>query len=1827
MHLSVPWTQLLVDPCQLRLHNVHLVICPAKRHRHDTNSDDLHSRLSESVMMAVEDIKKRDAAASATAPTTSTTSTSAAPPSIAEDSIKYVASYLEKIFMATEVVVRNLSLTVLVDVIDDDDYDVASSRAALVIRVASIETWRDSDAASDTKANEEQSSTTSAPTEDKDSTHMRYIAGRKLAFDGLHVELERHYGDVPKRRRAASVSSCAQDGDASGDYKEEEEEEEEEVEEEDELDDGSSQAQSSENEDDEFEDARCSTSGRRDSSRTYQRWQVLTSARRERVRGGAGREQRDSGFGGSVLCSYESNSLDVSCSLDAMCLLVSPERTRQLSIFLEGVLEVGGADEGEDEAVYDEHVEGSVNHSMYRSTMLQQSVYESTMDTSMKSTLLHSRAGETFFDTQTRLLGTSSFSADPELEKAIRGGSSPLGIRAASLEACDGENDDTHVTGCDILVRVGLTRVVLVMCLDEDANDDENDSRHMHSLLAFEVGTSELTIGMRASECRNEIAFTTGGLSLYVLDRDEDDACDDISSTNTNRSVRSHDDEYNLFRRLQEPMWSTRERCDEEGTTQTETSRRQSVRAPVLHFVKPEGAPDDASMHFRSVTETTGGDASQSVSIDVSLWAVEVVLSPTSILCIDAIVRSMKEPITFVTAILMSLRSESDVPPRARTEAHVDFVGARIVALGAATSETSVDNDTNHDGVRECDALVMDIMVQKRGSYDPNACEVETDDEGGSEDAARASICFSSSQRYGEPEKCSIQANVADIVAYAMPASAMETGVEILRVRASPRDYSERSHNCDGTPTDDAREACAIGVTWTAQPRSKTRPSRADAMTVVRSHGDTADNSMTVLQSSIMESSKCTVELCVELVRLSISEHIATVVQSVMHTISTRLRSAAVENAAAAGGTRPQVEDSSHIMTSSSFSVALALDSLHIVLVNGKSAEISTEDVQESADATMRLSDVRVFHADLGRRRERCTYTSVIVDRLTCVESGARGPEILFCSQSSDITSDTSTASGRGSNRNIAGNVVASDSSSSSSSSSCSSSSPVLLFGYVSSTASTLEPAVLTCECHGVAFMSRRHLVPSWILELPARIARWAPPIETRQSDIDVAVVIDSIAWLHSTSTASHVPVHENANGRRALSMALTTLQTLRLSHSCRSGEEHIDIRIGNLSARVHSDSTAKCERMLPELLRATCAATKVECGRDVIVLGDVVFHVVAFEKSVNVVFDGRLGQKQGRGEMSNYQLNIIVSPSVLRAISHIMNECRVEDVTSAPSDGTHSTLSKSLRSDTKHSGMTSRPPEIHNVLGELTSDAFVANETCLRATKLFEDEDDFQLVYVFSDTSGVAKDSKGDGLVGGSDADHRAGHVLADERRGGDRLSAHHTENSGGRGDGAPDGHLYGDERICIVDNHLSVAGDGSVSDRGTHAIGPLPDAYPASTMQLALRGMDIVVRLKHDDDDINDENGETATHEDLEARFEDVNVQFDIFPDTSSFAWRCGVAVRDFILLDHSPHASWRDVLCYYHRPEEPRETHSSMAEVVIDAVRSAPLASEPVELRIVFNALPLRLRLDQRLIHFIAWDLLETMVIPPTSSSSSKASDHGGASAAEVESQPSESTAFIQSCTISSWLLFVDYIPRRMNMSSLRSGNLAELLNIVSWGGVKLELSGQSMTGIAGVNTLCLHALKVWLDDIVSTQVHKFARGMVAVRSVCSIAEGVGSLISMPIKEMRKGEHGQISRGIKKGFATLAKSIGNELAIFKCTPSSSLSKAEYTAWRESVVSSGEAIVVNLGSAVTPASMVHTSPSSPASPKNGATPAHSRGLNAAAESNTRHTSSALLQ
>ncbi|KAF8406332.1 hypothetical protein HHK36_008419 [Tetracentron sinense] len=389
-----------------------------------------------------------------------------------------------------------------------------------------------------------------------------------------------------------------------------------------------------------------------------------------------------------------------------------------------------------------------------------------------------------------------------------------------------------------------------------------------------------------------------------------------------------------------------------------------------------------------------------------------------------------------------------------------------------------------------------------------------------------------------------------------------------------------------------------------------------------------------------------------------------------------------------------------------------------------------------------------------------------------------------------------------------------------------------------------------------------------------------------------------------------------------------------------------------------------------------------------------------------------------------------------------------------------------------------------------------------------------------------------------------------------------------------------YEDTSLRIVENHISKVSD---HPRGKTILGEgklpsinciRPDDFCAVKGRVVLKNIDVRWRMHagsdwHDSGE-NVQNTENSAGRDatvcLELSLSGLDLQYDNFHDGEIFVSKLSLSVQDIHLYDSSMDAPWKLVLGYYHSKSHPRESSAKAFKLDLEAVRPDP--SIPLEeYRLCLYFLPVLLHLHQGQLDFLisffggkGSPLDQSAGLPHDLGGSRmlqvKNSTFGGHTIAEEALLPYFQARLIFytfplpldlhmelefvhaplciflltldmlsfSCAnlkfdICPVLVRVDYSPCRVDLAALRDGKYVELVNLVPWKGVELQLKHVHAVGVYGWSSVCETIVGEWLEDISKNQIHKLLKGIPTIRSLFAVGSGAAKLVSMPVKNYRK------------------------------------------------------------------------------------------------------------
>lgn len=146
---------------------------------------------------------------------------------------------------------------------------------------------------------------------------------------------------------------------------------------------------------------------------------------------------------------------------------------------------------------------------------------------------------------------------------------------------------------------------------------------------------------------------------------------------------------------------------------------------------------------------------------------------------------------------------------------------------------------------------------------------------------------------------------------------------------------------------------------------------------------------------------------------------------------------------------------------------------------------------------------------------------------------------------------------------------------------------------------------------------------------------------------------------------------------------------------------------------------------------------------------------------------------------------------------------------------------------------------------------------------------------------------------------------------------------------------------------------------------------------------------------------------------------------------------------------------------------------------------------------------------------------------------------------------------------WKLKVDYIPQKLDVSALREGSIVELINISPIDGMIILLNQVSVEEVVGLGDVMGGLTGTWLQEIVSTQLHKFLANARPFEPISDVSQGVSDLVVLPYEAFKNGD------GIRRAMSSGIKSLAETVTFQALTTTSRLT--EYAASKMATVVGG--------------------------------------------------------
>lgn len=190
----------------------------------------------------------------------------------------------------------------------------------------------------------------------------------------------------------------------------------------------------------------------------------------------------------------------------------------------------------------------------------------------------------------------------------------------------------------------------------------------------------------------------------------------------------------------------------------------------------------------------------------------------------------------------------------------------------------------------------------------------------------------------------------------------------------------------------------------------------------------------------------------------------------------------------------------------------------------------------------------------------------------------------------------------------------------------------------------------------------------------------------------------------------------------------------------------------------------------------------------------------------------------------------------------------------------------------------------------------------------------------------------------------------------------------------------------------------------------------------------------------------------------------------------------------------------------------------EKITEANKVAPQESEAV-----FQFLPLRCHIYQQAVRFASAFF----------ASGEKAPEKPWA----LHLQEIPPPLFV-ACRIKPCKLKVNYTPEKIDVEALRNGSAVELINISPLNDMVILLDAVVMYDKVGFGEVFFTLASTWVQDICSTQLHKFVTNSSAFQPITSVSTGAVDMFVLPWEAVKNGK--SVSKAIRRGVHNFAESL---------------------------------------------------------------------------------------
>jgi len=242
---------------------------------------------------------------------------------------------------------------------------------------------------------------------------------------------------------------------------------------------------------------------------------------------------------------------------------------------------------------------------------------------------------------------------------------------------------------------------------------------------------------------------------------------------------------------------------------------------------------------------------------------------------------------------------------------------------------------------------------------------------------------------------------------------------------------------------------------------------------------------------------------------------------------------------------------------------------------------------------------------------------------------------------------------------------------------------------------------------------------------------------------------------------------------------------------------------------------------------------------------------------------------------------------------------------------------------------------------------------------------------------------------------------------------------------------------------------------------------------------------------------------------------------------------------VLDWLPSSTWQKFLTF--DTDQPREENSSMLTVIYETILSASDNLRfPMTAKFKLACLPVRLNMDQDALEFFVNFFSPTSILTPTPSPTPTPTPTAPTPPPTAPTPPQEEIIF-HTCEVKSLHVKIDYKPKRIDYSNLRSGNTLELLNLFPLEGAIINLEHVKLNHVHGWKGVAEGLGRAWLPSMKWSQLAGVVSGVQPIKPLINVGSSVANLVLLPIEYYKRD--GRLLTGLQRGTTEFLKTMAVE------------------------------------------------------------------------------------